>query len=328
VTGRSVLVLSLGGTIAMSSGDGRGVSPKLTGADLVGAVPELTQVARVDADSFRQLPGAHLTFDDLAALADRIDEAVAGGADGVVITQGTDTIEETAFLLDLLLDVDAPVVVTGAMRNPTLPGADGPANLLAAVQVAASGDARELGVLVVLNDEVHAARFVGKRHSTLPSAFRSAAGPLGWVTEGRPCIPLRLARQITVPRKAAGPGRVALVTAALDDDGGMVTAASAGRYDGIVVEALGGGHVPATLIEPLAEAAARMPVVFVSRTGQGDALRDTYGFPGSETDLIERGLIPGGWLDGPKARILLMALLRAGNDIDSVRARFESAVAA
>jgi L-asparaginase len=323
-----VLVLSLGGTIAMSSDDGRGVSPTLSGADLVAAVPGLSDVAQVDAESFRQLPGAHLTFDDLAALADRIDQEVARGVDGVVVTQGTDTIEETAFLLDLLLEVEEPVIVTGAMRNPTLPGADGPANLLASVQVATAASARGLGVLVVLNDEIHAARFVGKRHSTSPAAFVSAPGPLGYVTEGDPRIPVTVPRWLTLPRRSVGTGRVGLLTAAFDDDGVLVAAAAAGGHDGLVIEALGGGHVPATLIEPLADAAARIPVVFTSRTGRGDALRSTYGFPGSETDLIDRGLIPGGRLDGPKARVLLMALLRAGYDAQGVRETFETMVTA
>jgi L-asparaginase len=245
----------------------------------------------------------------------------------VVVTQGTDTLEETAFLLDLLLEVDQPVVMTGAMRNPTLPGADGPANLLAAVQVATAANARGLGVLVVLNDQIHAARFVSKRHSTLPSAFDSAVGPLGWVSEGVPRIPLSLPRWVTLPPKPGTTARVGLVTACFDDDGRLVTAAADGA-DGLVIEALGGGHVPATLIEPLTDAAARMPVVMTSRTGQGDTLRGTYGFPGSETDLLGRGLIPGGWLDGPKARVLLMALLRAGHGEQAIRDTFQNMVQA
>jgi L-asparaginase len=312
----------------MSAGDGPGVKPRLSGADLVAAVPELAEVATVDADSFRQLPGAHLTFDDIAALAGRIADECSRGVTGVVVTQGTDTLEETAFLLDLLLEVDQPVVMTGAMRNPTLPGADGPANLLAAVQVATAPNARGLGVLVVLNDQIHAARFVSKRHSTLPSAFDSGVGPLGWVSEGVPRIPLSLPRWVTLPPQPGTTARVGLVTACFDDDGRSVTAAAADGADGLVIEALGGGHVPATLIEPLADAAARMPVVMSSRTGQGDTLRDTYGFPGSETDLIGRGVIPGGWLDGPKARVLLIALLRAGRDAQAIRDTFQNMVQA
>jgi L-asparaginase len=133
---------------------------------------------------------------------------------------------------------------------------------------------------------------------------------------------------VTLPPQPGTTARVGLVTACFDDDGRSVTAAAADGADGLVIEALGGGHVPATLIEPLADAAARMPVVMSSRTGQGDTLRDTYGFPGSETDLIGRGVIPGGWLDGPKARVLLIALLRAGRDAQAIRDTFQNMVQA
>ena len=189
----SVTVLALGGTIAMTAGSGPGVVPTLTGEMLVAAVPGLADIAKIDARSFRQLPGAHLQFDDLEALAATIRELSAAGQRGIVVTQGTDTIEETAFALDRLLDLDTPVIVTGAMRNPTLPGADGPANLLAAVQVAISDEARGLGCVVVMNDEVHAARFVRKTHTSSPAAFTSpAAGVIGWVVEGRVRVSVRL----------------------------------------------------------------------------------------------------------------------------------------
>ncbi|MEA2445624.1 MAG: L-asparaginase, partial [Thermoleophilales bacterium] len=192
-------------------------------------------------------------------------------------------------------------------------------------QVAASHDARGHGVLVVLNDEIHAARFVGKRHSTLPSAFGSSVGPIGWVTEGRPRIPVSLPPSITPARAATSSVRVGLVTVVIDDDAATLTAAAGAGLDGLVVEALGGGHVPATLVEPLAAAAERMPVILTSRTGRGETLRETYGFPGSETDLIDRGLIPGGALDGPKARVLLTALLRGGAGAGDIRDAFASA---
>src|SRR5215207_5341529 len=137
-----------------------GVAPKLDAADLVAAVPRIADVASLRATTFRQLPGAHLELSDVVALAQEIRSVLDSGADGVVVTQGTDTIEEVAFALDLLLGGPEPIVVTGAMRNPHLPGADGPANLLAAVQVAASPRLRDTGtVMVVTNDEIHAARF-------------------------------------------------------------------------------------------------------------------------------------------------------------------------
>src|SRR6185437_9696095 len=148
------------------------------------------------------------------------------GSAGIVITQGTDTIEETAFALDLLWAGHAPIVITGAMRNPSLPGADGPANLLAAVQVAASPTARGLGALVVFNDEIHAARFVSKTHTARLSAFRSrTVGPIGWLSEGRPVIAAApLGRfHLNVPSDAVVPP-VALIRLSLGDDGRILQA--------------------------------------------------------------------------------------------------------
>jgi len=324
-----VTIFSLGGTIASTNvGAGQnadGVTPQLDANDLVAAVPQLRQFADVETRPFGQVPSGDLTLNDLAALATAIDQRFAAGAAGVVVTQGTDTMEESAFALELLVGAVRPVVVTGAMRNPTLAGADGPANLLAAVQVAASSDAVGLGTLVVTNDEIHAARFVRKTHSSSPAAFRSpSAGPLGWVIEGRPRIVFRVAKLQGLPSGA--PGRfpaVALLTSALGDDARLLATLEALEYAGLVLEAFGGGHVPGVVMPALADLAARIPVVLASRTGSGETLRDTYVFAGSERDMLSRGLISAGFLDGPKARILLSLLLSHGLAIEGVRDSFE-----
>lgn len=310
----NVKVFALGGTIAMTESADGGVVPTLTGDMLVKAVPGLADVANIESVSFRQIPSAHLGYDDLQALAIAIAQAVAGGADGIVVTQGTDTIEETAFALDRLLDCDAPIIVTGAMRNPTVPGADGPANLLASVQVACSDQARGLGCMVVFSDEIHAARFVRKTHTSSTAAFVSPlAGPIGWVNEGRVRVVNKLVRFDTVPR---GPDTsdlaVALLAVSLGDDGRLVDAVVDGGFAGLVVEGTGGGHVSPVFAEALEKAAARMPVVLASRTGNGEVLSNTYGFVGSEIDLQKRGLIRAGWLDGRKAKVLLTLMLRSG----------------
>ena len=317
-----VKVLALGGTIAMTRSDTGGVVPTLSGAALVAAVPGLDAVADIESQSFRQLPGAHLGFDDLHALAAEIARHAQAGAAGIVITQGTDTIEETAFALDRLVAPGMPVVVTGAMRNPTVPGTDGPANILAAVQVAASPLARGLGCLVVLNDEIHAARYVRKLHTSNPAAFASSpAGPLGWLAEGTVHIanrpdPMPGVALSEHPRHA----QVALLTIGLGDEGMLVDAAADGGFDGLVVEAMGGGHVPTRVADALQRAAQRLPVVLASRTGAGEVLARTYGFAGGEIDLQRRGLLRAGRLDGIKARVLLTLILRHGaatrQDID------------
>jgi L-asparaginase len=279
---------------------------------LVAAVPALCEISQIEARSFRQLPGAHLQFEDLEDLAEAISAINALGHRGAVVTQGTDTIEESAFVLDRLLDMDMPVVVTGAMRNPTVAGADGPANLLAAVQVAISDQARGSGVLVVLNDEVHAARFVRKMHTTRPNSFCSPiAGPVGWITEGRVSFSCKLEKIPGVRASATKrSGLVALLTATLGDSGDQVKAICAAGFEGIVVEATGGGHVAPALAAALEDAAKQIPVVVASRTGTGETLASTYAFSGGEIDLQRRGLIRAGWLDGLKARVLLTLLLR------------------
>jgi L-asparaginase len=304
-------VFTLGGTI--SAHGGQLDTPRLTGAQvLAGATPP--DGVAVDLTDFRRLPSASLSFVDLAELGERVDQATAAGH-GVVVVQGTDTIEETAFLLDLVCGQEQPVVVTGAMRRPDAPGADGPANLSAALAVAADPGCRGLGALVVLADEIHAARYVRKTHTSSVATFASPdAGPLGRVVEGRPRILLRPpARSVAEPLRLRRPVRVGLLTLTLGDDAALLDGL-ADRYDGLVVAAFGAGHVPTWWVEPLTELAARLPVVLASRTGTGPVLSETYRGPGSEHDLLSRGLLSAGFLDPAKSRLLLHALLADGAD--------------
>lgn len=323
----AVCVVTLGGTIAMTPrGDGPGVVPALSGEALTAAVPGLAAIADVQVRNFRQLPSAHLRFGDVEALATLMNDLVAQGAHGIVVTQGTDAIEETAFALDCLLSLDAPVVVTGAMRNPASPGADGPANLLGALQCAASAEARGAGCLVVMNDEVHAAAFVRKAHTTHPGAFASApTGPIGWLCEGRVRIGARPRRREPVPMRGdPRDARVALLTLALDDDDRLIRAALDAGFDGLVVEAMGGGHAPVQDTGALEEAARKVPVILASRTGAGELLAGTYGFPGGEIDLQQRGLLRSGFLDGLKSRVLLTLLLRHGRSAADIERGFRA----
>ncbi|MQA81709.1 MAG: asparaginase [Streptosporangiales bacterium] len=322
-----ISVFSLGGTIASTNTPGAaggGVTPQLDAAALAAAVPQLRDVAELETVPFRQTASGDLTFEDIALLAAEIRTRFDASTTGVVVTQGTDSIEETSFALDLLVNGPQPVVVTGAMRNPTLAGADGPANLLAAVQVAGSPQAKGLGGLVVFNDEIHAARFVRKTHTTNPSTFHSmATGALGWVVEGRPRIVLRPTPlpPLPPPNVEKFP-RVALLTISLGEDARIVDQLESLGYAGLVVEAFGGGHVPARMVASLTQLASTMPVVLASRTGAGEVLSETYAFPGSERDLLDRGLIRAGFLDGPKSRVALTLLLAEGADSGAVRAYF------
>jgi L-asparaginase len=324
VSQQGIVVFTLGGTIAMT-GHAGGVVARLGGADLLAGLSGRAERDGVQVRDLLAVPSADLSFGDILDVADAARAAVDDGAAGVVVVQGTDTLEETAFLAGLVWDRPEPLVLTGAMRNPTLAGPDGPANLLAAIGVAAAAPARGRGALVVLHDEIHAARHVRKSHSTSTGAFTSPdLGPVGRVTEGA----ARFTALVPAPPPLTGPRRdrlaatrVALYTVTLDDDGVLLPGLAA-THQGLVVAAFGVGHVPGALAPVLGELAAAMPVVLATRTGAGPVLASTYGAPGSERDLRARGLIGAGLLHPVKARVLLRLLVAAGAGHDQVAAAF------
>jgi len=314
---RPVCVLSAGGTIAMV---GDRAVPALDGAALVAAVPELRDVAGLEARSVRNLPGPHVGLEDARAIACAALAAAAEGF-GVVVTHGTDTLEETAFLCDLMYARAEPIVFTGAIRPASAPGADGSANLLDAVAVAASEAAAGLGVVCVFAGEVHAARGVRKTASAAPDAFGSPlGGPIGRVADGRVTIHARPDRRaaLVVPRLDA---RVPIVPTALGDDGALLRIAAADA-DGVVFVALGAGHVPVPVLAELRAAAAVVPVVVTCRPERSVLLRHTYGFEGSEGDVRGSGAIPAGALSPQAARVKLLAALGAGLDREALAALF------
>ncbi len=316
-----VALLALGGTIAAPVDEaGAGARMTLTAAEIAGDLGERAGV-ELDTRTVRMEPSSNLTLDDVRDLARQVEGAEA---DGVVVTVGTDALEEVAFALDVAVGGDRPVVVTGAMRNVGHPGADGPANLLGALRVAAHPDARGQGVLVVFGDEVHLARFVRKTHTSSPATFRSPTlGPVGYLVEDRVRLPLARRRRPGAVPFGDGPlPSVALVRLTLGDDPALIAAAVATGCAGLVVETFGAGHVAERALPALRDAASVLPVVFASRTGSGELYRNVGAFPGSERDLMDAGLIPAGDLDGAKARLLLLLLLQAGADREAIRGAF------
>lgn len=300
-----------------------GIAPKLGAAELVASVPALAEVAEIEAQSPFKLPSPSLSKANLVDVAGVVEKALASSFDGAVVIQGTDTIEESAFLLDLLVASDKPVVVTGAMRGADAPGADGPANLLSSAIVAASSEARGLGTLAVLNYDIHAARFVQKAHTALPSAFLSPlVGTLGVVAERRARFYARVGRNPHLPSADGPPAPVALIKFAMGDDGRLLSSLPGLGYAGVVIEGMGAGHVPADVAPILGALAEKVPVVLASRAPAGPVFTQTYGYPGAEIDLIERKLVPAGYLDGLKARILLGLVLRKTRDASAVAAAF------
>jgi L-asparaginase len=312
-----LIILAAGGTIAMTDA----AAPRLDAKALAAALPQLSDIADFSTRDILAKPSASLTLADLALIAASALEATRT-ADGVVITHGTDTLEETAFALSLLVQIETPIVLTAAMRRADQPGADGPANLLAAARVAASQAARGKGVLVVMDDEIHAAPLIRKTHSFRTHAFSSAPfGPIGYVVEAR--VRFALAPAATMPRLTYGGGApvVPILEAGPGFERETLAAVAAGAIDGLVLSLPGAGHVAADAAPDLGRLAARIPVVF-ARAGAGETLRATYGYPGGEIDLIARALIPAQSLDARKARIALQLLLSDGADVFRARETF------
>ncbi|MDR6714803.1 L-asparaginase [Pseudomonas hunanensis] len=305
---------SLGGTVSMQAGaPGQGITPQVDCAALLASVPQLADLARVRAKTLCLVPSASLGFAQLIDVLEWARQEIEQGAQGVVLTQGTDTLEETAYFFDLLWPFEQPLVVTGAMRSASQPGGDGPANLLAAAQVALAGNSRGRGVLVVMNDEIHAAARVRKTASLTVAAFTSPGhGREGLVVEGVPLYrqPARPRRVLPIPRRSEH--CVALLEATLDADTRLLEAIPALGYAGVVIAGFGAGHVSATWAHALQTIAQRMPVLVATRTGNGPTAMSTYGFVGAEIDLRQKGLHMAGALCPRKCRILLWLLLANG----------------
>lgn len=307
--GPRVLLLSLGGTIAMQlDAEGRRAAPAgaAPGAESVDDI-EVVREAVADVGSPSVRP-AHL-----AQALRRARAAIAEGAAGVVITHGTDTLEESAFCLDRCWDLDAPLVLTGAMRPANAPGADGPANLRDAVRAAVAPSAHGLGVLVVVDGQVHLAERVTKVRSRTIGAFASEpSGPVARVGRGdvelayRPVHrrpPLLTELPEVLPR-------VPVLALGLGDDAELLDLLPPGGIDGLVVAGVGVGHVPAPAVPRLrALVRSGVPVVVATRVASGGTARDEYDYPGSETDLLRSGCVMAGTLPPAKARILLQLLL-------------------
>lgn len=336
-----ITVISLGGTISMVKGT-TGVTPGLNADDLIAAAPGIDAIAELTAESRPPVGSSDLTMPEIFSVAERIVELAASGeADGVVITQGTDTLEETSFLMDLLLTPPLPVVMMGAMRHPLSTSPDGAGNLANAVRLAADSRVskrfNDLGVMVVMLDQAWSAVDVTKANSHRIDAFTAPeTGPVAVFIEDR-CrlvsFPDRawkravqrfdFMQRVNVDRLTDQP--VAIVPMSLGEGGGILAAMAQAEdmfgYRGAIISALGGGHVPARVVPALAALLERMPVVISGRMGSGYSLRKTYEVPGSEIDLVARGFSYAGRLPPIKARLLLALMIASDiprNDINAL----------
>ncbi len=308
-----VHLVGTGGTIS------GGAAGPLNAADLRAALPGLDEVATVTTEDYVRIGSSRMTPEVQLGLAQRIAEVFAERPSlaGVVVTHGTDSLEETAFLLDLLLPAGRPVVFAAAQRPPRFEDTDGPRNLLDAIRVASSPRARDLGVLVCLNSQIHAAREVEKTHSIALHAFASPdTGPIGLVDDGEVWLFSSPLRRVHLPAAAVEP-RVELVRLTAGGGGASIRGAISEGARGLVVETFGRGNAPPPAMEAVEAAlAAGAVVVFTTRTGAGRvALPDP---------VLQAGVISGEDLDGLKARMLLVAALGAGRSPEEIAAAFRT----
>jgi L-asparaginase len=314
LTRKKVRIISTGGTIAEGRASARERRHQ-SAADMlhslgVGVEAELSVLDLFD------VPSTFMTFEHMTGLTTAVRSAGTEGMDGVVVTHGTDTLEESAYFIDLTAGLDVPVVVTGAMLPPTLPGSDASVNLQDAIRVATSASAVGLGVLVAMAGQIHPARDVRKAHSTRATAFTSGEfGPVGVIEEGR----VSIVRHV-VPTAALAIEHVTARVEAIKCYAAMtdllLQALVAAKVDGIVLETLGSGQVPPWTMGAIREATrAGITVTATTRCAEGRLIREHHGLPdrteGDERDLLEAGVLFSD-LQGVKARLRLAVGLSAG----------------
>lgn len=320
-----ICVITTGGTISMRYDAALGGAvPAVSGNELLAMVPGLEAVATLRLLEYSNQPSCHLTPEmmfEICILAR--DTLVQEDVDGVVVTHGTDALEETAYMADLLIDSPKGLVFTAAMRNNSEVGADGPRNILGSVRVAASPQAAGLGALVVFNGRVLAARDTIKMHTSNLDAFRSPMlGPIGNVDDDAISIYRRsLVRQQLRPTRLETAIELVRVYAGMDS--ALLLWSLEQESQGLVIEAMGQGNVPPAMIPGIqAWLDAGKPVVLVSRCPEGRAL-DTYAYLGGGKQLRHMGVIFGEDLTGQKARIKLMLALGVTSDVEEIREIFE-----
>ncbi|HZK75852.1 MAG TPA: asparaginase [Candidatus Kapabacteria bacterium] len=323
----NIAAVFTGGTIAVSANKTRGVVPALSGREIMERVPEIAQYlpsVRVEVHDFSTLPGPHISPEMMLTLAGFV-RALKEHADGIVITHGTDSMEESAYFLDLVIGDVLPIVFTGSMHTSTDAAWDGGRNLVDALAVAAFPAFRGMGTLVVMNGEIHAASEVTKTHTMNPGTFRSLDfGPLGTVNTLALVEPRRTRephkrQTIVLSEEAELPYVELLKTYSGMDDMLFIAALKAGAA-GIVIEAMGQGNVPPGVVNGISRAREmNIPVVITTRC-QAGPVRPYYAYEGAGRELEKLGCLFAPYLTGPKARIKLMVALAAGIRADDLKA--------
>ena len=322
---KKVAVVFNGGTISMKVDERiRAAVPSLNGEDIMALVTGIEEYAEIESHNFSSLPSPYMTPEIMLDLSNQVQELLdRDDITGVVVTHGTDTLEETAYFLDLTLNSSKPVVVTGAMRSSSELGYDGPFNLASSICTAISKDAKDRGVLVCFNGELHSACEVTKRNSMALNAFSTPNfGPIGIVDNNRVIFYRKNPNSIHIKIKSVEKD-VSIIKCSAGSDSKFIDFSIEQGYKGIVVEALGRGNVPPSMVDGIKRAIDRkIPVVIVSRCFEGRVF-ESYGYEGGGKELKEIGCIFGDVSASQKARIKLMVALNYCNDIEKIKKIFE-----
>ena len=318
---KKIAVIFNGGTISMKVDERiKAAVPSLTGEEIMAMVTGIEEYAEVESYNFSSLPSPHMTPKLMMDLSIMVRELVKrDNIDGVVITHGTDTLEETAYMLDLTVETDKPIVVTGAMRSSSELGYDGPFNLATSICTAISDEAIGRGVLVCFNGELNSAREVTKTNSMALNAFQTPNfGPIG-IVDNNQVIFYRESPKGKHANVEEITCDVALIKCVSGMDSNYLDFAISKGYKGIVIEAMGRGNIPPSMVAGVDNALKKkIPVLIVSRCYEGRVF-ESYGYEGGGKDLRNRGVLFGDNMQGQKARIKLMIALSKSNDMDYIR---------
>ncbi|MDH7603804.1 MAG: asparaginase [Melioribacter sp.] len=322
---KNILIVFTGGTFSMRiDEETKAAIPHFHGEELIKLIPEAKELANISIYEFGNYPGPHMTPQLMLELSKEIKKFISDeNIDGIIITHGTDTLEETAYFLDLVIKTDKPIVVIGAMKTSSEPDWDGPRNMIDAIHIINNSNSRGLGVLVCLNGEINAASEVTKTHTEDIETFRSLDfGALGFVERGK-VIFNRLPRKLEKFETEKINSNVDLIKVYAGMDEKFFRFSADSGVDGIVVEAMGVGNVPPKAFDGIKYAIEKnIPVVLVSRCPAGETL-DIYGYPGAGKWLKQIGVIFAEYLNGQKARIKLIVCLGITKDVNHLRKMFE-----
>ncbi|HEY4544708.1 MAG TPA: asparaginase [Tissierellaceae bacterium] len=322
---KKIVIIFTGGTISMKiDPEISAAIPALNSSEILSMITNLNDIAEIEDINYGNLPSPHVTPDDMFNISNIAKEHLAkDDVDGVIVTHGTDTLEETAYMLDLTINSEKPVIVVGAMRNSSELGYDGSSNISAAICTAISDKSKNKGVLVVMNNEVNSASEVTKTNTLSLDTFKSPEfGPLGVVDSGQVLFHREIIKRQFINADKLET-KVGLIKTAAGTGSDIVDFYIDNNYKGLVIEGLGRGNLPPDMIPGIIRAIDKnIPVVLVSRCYTGRVL-DSYGYEGGGLHLKNLGVMFGGNLPGQKARIKLMLALGVTNNLNEIKSIIE-----